>query len=157
MSDYTRRSFLRLGALTVACLGGLASGALSPRTVLAAWPQKAFDAADTDGVMKAMYDGQVPEVSAQITIVAPEIAENGTVVPITVSSAIPNTEAISFVLEGNPRPLAATYRFPTQTRPEVTTRFKLAKTQPITAIVRADGKLYKASREIKVTIGGCGG
>jgi sulfur-oxidizing protein SoxY len=95
--------------------------------------------------------------SKDITITAPDIAENGAVVPVAVASAIPKTESISILIEKNPNPLAASFTIPAGTEPSVGTRVKMGQTSNVYAVVKADGKFYMSGKEIKVTLGGCGG
>jgi len=92
-----------------------------------------------------------------ITITAPPIAENGAVVNVAVSSTLKNAESISLLVEKNGSPLAASFNLSAQTEPFVKTRIKVAKTSSVIAVVKSGGKLYSAGREVKVTIGGCGG
>jgi sulfur-oxidizing protein SoxY len=87
----------------------------------------------------------------------PEIAENGAVVPIGITSAIPKTDAIAIMIEKNPNMLAALFELPEGTEPSLSTRVKMAQTSNVYAVVRAEGKYYVAAKEIKVTLGGCGG
>jgi len=150
-----RRQFSRV----LATVAGLASG-LIPLRLFAAYPEKAFDAEATDAVTQELYGADQPEESSAITIKGPDIAENGAVVPISVSADIPNVDSVAILVANNPSPLAATFEFPTPSASAVNvgTRIKMGKTSPLIALVRADGKLYTAtSGEIKVTIGGCGG
>jgi sulfur-oxidizing protein SoxY len=88
---------------------------------------------------------------------APEIAENGAVVPVSVTTSLPDVTSIAILVAENPNALAASYRIPAGTVPSVANRLKMAKTSNVIAVVEAGGKLYSASKEIKVTIGGCGG
>lgn len=88
---------------------------------------------------------------------APEIAENGAVVPISVTTTLPNVTSISFMVAENPYFLAASYKIPEGTTPAVSNRLKMAQTSNVIAIVESDGKLYSAAKEVKVTVGGCGG
>jgi len=94
--------------------------------------------------------------SKDIAITAPDIAENGAVVPIAVTSKIPNTQSISIVAEKNPFPLAATFDLSGGSEGYVSTRIKMGQTSNVHVVVKADGKLYTAVKEVKVTIGGCG-
>jgi sulfur-oxidizing protein SoxY len=76
---------------------------------------------------------------------------------VGVESRIPGTESISILVDKNPNPLAASFEIPAGTDPSVTTRVKLGQTSDVYALVKANGKYYVAKKEIKVTIGGCGG
>ena len=87
----------------------------------------------------------------------PDIAENGAVVPIGVTSTIPKTERIAILVEKNPNMLAASFDLPAGTEPTVTTRVKMGQSSNVYALVKADGKYYVAQKEVKVTLGGCGG
>ncbi len=107
--------------------------------------------------MKALGGG-APAQSKDIAFVStPDIAENGAVVPIGVASALPKTEAIAILVEKNPNMLAALFEIPPGTDPAISTRVKMGQTSNVYALVKADGKYYVASKEIKVTLGGCGG
>jgi sulfur-oxidizing protein SoxY len=101
--------------------------------------------------------GGSPTVSGDIQVVTPDIAENGAVVPVGAISNIPNTTDIWFLVEKNPSPLAAGFSIPAGTIADVQTRLKMGQTSNITVVVKADGKLFAASKETKVTLGGCGG
>ncbi len=94
--------------------------------------------------------------SKDITITAPDIAENGATVPVAVTSKIPNTQSISIIAENNPFPLAASFDIMPGGDSYVSTRIKMGKTSDVRAIVKADGKFYTAAKEVKVTVGGCG-
>jgi sulfur-oxidizing protein SoxY len=87
----------------------------------------------------------------------PEIAENGAQVPVTVLSKIPNTQSISIVIDKNPFPLSSTFEFSNGAETYVSTRLKMGQTSNVIALVKADGKSFTATKEVKVTIGGCGG
>lgn len=159
--DNTRRVFLK-GALTASALGVVVgSGLMTSRSVLAAtattWPKDAFN---TKSLKRAMTlaDGADSATPGHVTIQAPDIAENGAVVPITIASELDNVVSLSLYTPDNPFALNSTYEFSDGAIPFTSTRIKLAKTQKVMAIARtADGKLYSATKQIKVTIGGCGG
>src|SRR6267143_3602803 len=110
---------------------------------------------DADAV-KALY-GKTAEASDKVKMDAPEIAENGAVVPISVSSTLADVTSIAILVAENPNALAASYQIPAGTLPSVASRLKMAKTTNVIAIVEAGGKLYSTSKEVKVTVGGCGG
>ena len=131
--------------------------ALAPLQALAALlrPQAAFDATSTAAAFAGL--GGEPADSSEIDLETPDIAENGAVVPVGVTSRIPDTAKISIIVEKNPNPLSAMFLIPAGTEPFVQTRVKVAQTCVIYAVVEANGKLYKAARETKVTLGGCGG
>ena len=140
--------------------GGVALAALAalPRTLLAAvWPEKAFAATEADAAMSTLFGTNQPTPSDQITLKVPEIAENGAVVPVTISTTLANVESISIVVENNPRPLAASFEIPAGTLPGVSSRIKMGETSDVIAVVKTDAGLYSTSKQVKVTIGGCGG
>ncbi|MEN8133059.1 MAG: thiosulfate oxidation carrier protein SoxY, partial [Pseudomonadota bacterium] len=95
--------------------------------------------------------------SSDITVKAPDIAENGAVVPITVSSTLTGVTSIAILVEKNARPLTASYDLAEGTEAYISNRIKMGKTSDVVAVVKADGKLYQAKKSVKVTIGGCGG
>jgi sulfur-oxidizing protein SoxY len=94
--------------------------------------------------------------SKDIVITAPDIAENGAVVPIAVSSKLPDTQQISILAEKNPFPLAATFDVSSGGEGYVSTRIKMGQTSDVWAVVKAGGKYYTARKEVKITVGGCG-
>ena len=152
----TRRLVLQ-GAGAVALLG---LGSLVPRPALAAandkYPDEAFkQKADKDAI-QSLY-GRTAEVSDKVKLDAPEIAENGAVVPIAVTTTLENVTSISFFVSGNPSALAASYAILDGTVPAVSNRLKMQQTSNVIAIVEAGGKLFSATKEVKVTVGGCGG
>jgi sulfur-oxidizing protein SoxY len=134
-----------------------AAGIVQPGESLAAeWNKAAFDLKNTQEALKAL-GASGPANSADIVIRAADIAENGAVVPVGVESKIPGTQSISILVDKNPNPLAATFDIPPGTDPSVTTRIKMGQTSDVFALVKADGKFYMVKKEIKVTLGGCGG
>jgi sulfur-oxidizing protein SoxY len=154
----TRRLVLR-GAGSVA-LASLGIVVLPPPTAFAAandkYPEGAFTQKDGKEAIKLLY-GRTAEPSDKIKLDAPEIAENGAVVPISVSTSLADVTSIAFVVPENPNVLAAYYKIPQGTMPNVANRLKMAKTSNVTVIVEAGGKLFSATKEVKVTVGGCGG
>ncbi len=154
MSQHTRRQLLRHGSI----LGLLVAvgSAINPRSLFAAWNKEAFDGKTLPDAYKALGATTTAE-SGDVQIVASDIAENGAVVPLQAISKIPNTTQISFLVEKNPNMLAATFDIGPDIVPDVTTRIKMGQTSNIIALVKADGKFYTATKEIKVTLGGCGG
>ena len=154
----TRRLVLQ-GVAGVALLG-LGNLALGASPALAAandkYPEDAFNQKSEADAVKALY-GRTPEPSDEVKLDAPEIAENGAVVPIAVATTLADVTSISFLVADNPNALAASYRIPPGTLPSVANRLKMAKTSKVIAIVEAGGKLYSATKEVKVTVGGCGG
>ena len=152
-----RRTLLK-GTLAASAVGVAASaGLLAPRAVLAAWPKSAFSAKGVDASLSALYGNSNASDAKNIKIKAPDIAENGAVVPVTISSTIANAESISIFVAKNPSPLTSSYALGSGTQAYVGTRIKMGKTSDVVAVIKAGGKLYTAKKEVKVTIGGCGG
>jgi sulfur-oxidizing protein SoxY len=155
--NQNRRVLLK-GTLAAGATGiAISAGLLTPKAALAAWPKAAFEAKDTKAALEASLGSSSTTESGDIKLKAPDIAENGAVVPITVTSNIAGTEAISVVVAENGTPLAATFNLGATTTGEVSTRIKMGKTSDVIAVVKAGGKLYSTSKNVKVTIGGCGG
>jgi len=151
-----RRTFLK-GTVASGMLGVAASaGLLAPRMVLAAWPESAFGSKSTDGALDALFGTTNTAESGDIKIKAPDIAENGAVVPITISTGMA-AETISVLIAKNPSPLACSYDLGGSTLGFVSTRVKMGKTSDLIAVIKSGGKLYSAKKTVKVTIGGCGG
>jgi sulfur-oxidizing protein SoxY len=143
--------------LTLAALLGAAGWLESERALAQGWNKTAFDTHDLRDTAKALGGGEPVQSKDVEFFQTPEIAENGAVVPIGVASRIPKTESIAILVEKNPNMLAAVFDIPPGTDPAVTTRIKMAQTSNVYALVKADGKFYVAAKEIKVTLGGCGG
>lgn len=151
-----RRTFLK-GTVASGMLGVAASaGLLAPRMVLAAWPESAFAAKKIDDALDALLGSSGTSESGDIKIKAPDIAENGAVVPITISTGMP-AESISVLIAENPSPLACSYALGSTTEGFVSCRVKMGKTSDLIAVVKSGGKLLSAKKTVKVTIGGCGG
>ena len=154
----TRRLILQ-GAGAVALIGlGTVPFSLAPAFAAAndKYPEDAFKVKGDAEAIKTLY-GKSAEPSDKVKLDAPEIAENGAVVPISVSTTLADVTSISFLVSENPSALAASYKIPAGTMPSVANRLKMAKTSNVIAIVEAGGKLYSATKEVKVTVGGCGG
>jgi sulfur-oxidizing protein SoxY len=157
MNEARRDVLKKGGGLTllslVAAAGWLEPGDASAQT----WNKGAFEAKTMDETMKA-FGGGAPAQSTGIAFVStPDIAENGAVVPIGITSSIPKTESIAILIEKNPNMLAASFDIPPGTEPAIGARVKMGQSSNVYALVKADGKYYVASKEIKVTLGGCGG
>jgi sulfur-oxidizing protein SoxY len=154
----TRRLILK-GAGSV-ILAGLGVILFRSATAVAAandkYPEDAFKQKDEREAIKLLY-GRTAEPSDKIKLDAPEIAENGAVVPIAVTTTLTEVTSVSFLVPENPNVLAAYYKIPPGTMPNVANRLKMAKTSNVIVIVEAGGKLYSATKEVKVTVGGCGG
>jgi sulfur-oxidizing protein SoxY len=152
----SRRDVLKAGG-GASLLALLAAAGFAPEAALAAdLSQKAFDAKTMKDTFDAMGAGSRAD-SPLIVMSAPEIAENGAVVPIGVNSKVPGTESIAILVAKNPNPLVASFDIPAGTEPAVSTRVKMAESSDVYVLVRAQGKYFTTKKEIKVTIGGCGG
>jgi len=152
-----RRTFLQAGmaAGTLAVAAG--AGLLTPRDVLGAWPEQAFKAKKYPDALQALAGTTEPTSSDAVKVKAPDIAENGAVVSVTVTSTLPQVENISVFVPVNTFPLSASFEMSNVTEGFITARIKMAKTSDVIAVVKANGKLYTAKKSVKVTLGGCGG
>jgi sulfur-oxidizing protein SoxY len=151
-----RRNVLK-GAGAASAVGvAVMAGLLKPGMALADWNKAGFDAKDLSGALASIGGGGAA-ASGDIQVKAPDIAENGAVVPVEIMSNIAGTDAIAIVGEKNALPLIADFKLMNGAQGFVSTRIKMGSTSNVTAIVKAGGKVYKASKEVKVTIGGCGG
>jgi sulfur-oxidizing protein SoxY len=152
-----RRIFLK-GSLATGAVGmAVSTGLRTPRVSLAAWSKAAFEATDVKGGATALYFSSSMDKSDKIKIKAPDIAENGAVVPVSVTTSIDGASSISLFADKNATPLTAEFTLGPGTEGYVSTRIKMGKTANVVAIVKAGDKLYSSSKEVKVTIGGCGG
>ena len=150
----TRRDMLARSAAVAALL---ASAGMLPAHAQAAWNKAAFDAKKIDDVIKALGIAK-PVESAEISFTAPDIAENGAVVPIAASTTLPGVKRIAFLIEKNPTTLAGVFEFSDAVETSVSTRVKMAQTSNVLAVaITGDGKVLFAQKEVKVTLGGCGG
>ena len=157
MKSTQRRVFLKGTMTGGAALVAATAGLLNPGRVLAAWPEKAFNAEKTGTALEQLYgDAELTE-SDDIRIQAPDIAENGSVVPVTVNTGIADAERITLMVAANGTPLAASFVLADNTDGYVSTRLKMAGTSDVVATVEAGGAVYVARKQVKVTIGGCGG
>jgi len=156
--DVRRRDLLKQGGgVTLLALAAAAGWAVPGAATAQTWNKDAFDTHSLDETVKAL-GATAPVPSKDITFVStPDIAENGAVVPIGIVSNLPKTEAIAILVEKNPNMLAAVFDIPAGTDPSLSTRIKMGQSSNVYALVKADGKYYVASKEIKVTLGGCGG
>jgi sulfur-oxidizing protein SoxY len=155
--DHDRRDALRRGGgLTLLTL--VAAAGWLPRGAAAeTWNKDAFSTKSLDETMKALR-GSAPVASKDIVFFStPDIAENGAVVPIGITSNVPKTESIAILVEKNPNMLSAVFDVPAGTEPSLSTRIKMGQTSNVYALVKAGGKYFVNSKEIKVTLGGCGG
>jgi sulfur-oxidizing protein SoxY len=152
-----RRVILQgVASVALVGLGRIAFGAAPAFAANDKYPEEAFKQKSVDDAVKLLY-GKSAEKSDKIKLDAPEIAENGAVVPIAVSSTLPDVTAIAFLVAENPNALVAAYKIPAGTMPSVANRIKMARTSNVIVVVEASGKLYSTTKEVKVTVGGCGG
>ena len=156
MTDTSRRTILKCaGALGVLATGLVTGLVRSPNVVAAQWNKAGFESRAMADALKALGAGN-PAESKGIVITAPDIAENGAVVPVAVTSKLPNTQQISIIAEKNPSPLLATFDLSSGSESYVSTRIKMGETSNVWAVVKADGKFFTARKEVKITVGGCG-
>ena len=153
-----RRTLLKGSAMAIALgMTGIAQLLTAPQA-FAAWPKDAFAGRSVDEVMAALFDEKVvPVDSGDIFLKAPDIAENGAVVPISVESSLPNIKRIIILVEDNPTPMVASFILGEGTKADVSTRIKMGKTSNVVALIESEGNVYAARKNVKVTIGGCGG
>ena len=150
----TRREMLARSASVAAALAGLG---LLPQAAQAAWSQAAFDAKTMGDLMKALGTSG-PTESKEVTITGPDIAENGAVVPVGASTTLAGAKRIALLVEKNPAMLAAIFDITEAVEPNISTRVKMGQSSNVIAVViTADNKVLFAQKEIKVTLGGCGG
>jgi sulfur-oxidizing protein SoxY len=156
-TEMKRRIFLKR-SLAAGAVGVAAStGLLAPQQVLAAWPKDAFASKDVASALNALLGSDATESSDKIQIKAPDIAENGAVVPVTIDASLEGIESIAIIASANPAPLVANFKLGKGALGFVSTRIKMGKTGDVIGVVKAGGKLYSAKKGVKVTIGGCGG
>ncbi len=148
----TRRQAIK----TTGAMATLVSlGLVTQSQAQAAVDRATFEVKTMADALKAI--GGTPATSDQISVVSPDIAENGAVVPVGASSKLADTTEIYLLVEKNPTPLSAGFILPAGTVADVQTRLKMGQSTNVIAVVKAGGKLYSASKETKVTLGGCGG
>jgi sulfur-oxidizing protein SoxY len=150
----TRRVMLQRSARVA---GLLAAAGLLPAGARAAWPQAAFEAKNLADAMKAL-GGSAPAESKDVTLTGPDIAENGAVVPVGCACNLPGVKRLALLVEKNPNTLAAVFDVTDALEPNFSTRVKMGQSSNVFAVAMlADGKVLFAQKEIKVTLGGCGG
>ncbi len=151
-----RRLFLKASGRGGALAAALAAGLLHPQQLLAAWNKDAFAARTPADALKNIGASGAAE-SKDLLIDAPQIAENGGVVPIEVTSNIPGTRSIAVMVEKNPFPLVGRFAFKEGAVPFVKVNVKIGESSNVRVVAEAGGKYFSAMKEVKVTIGGCGG
>ncbi len=134
----------------------LGSAALLPLRALAD-AKTAFKATSADTALQELFGGLPMEPSDAITFKVPDIAENGAVVPVSVATSIDGVESIAIVVDENPNPLSARFNISPDTEADISTRVKMGKSSVVRALVKTSDKVYFTTKEVKVTIGGCGG
>ncbi len=151
---HTRREMMARSA-TVA--GLLAATGFLPMPAQAAWPQAAFEAKTLADAVKALGGG-APVESKDVTITGPDIAENGAVVPVGCATTLPGVKRLLLLVEKNPSVLAAVFDVTDAIEANISTRTKMGQSSNVFAVaMMGDGKVLYAAKEIKVTLGGCGG
>ena len=151
-----RRNVLKSGSGAALLTVLAAAGIITPGMALADWNKAAFDAKSMADTLKAIGAG-TPADSKDVQVTGPDIAENGAVVPVGVSSTLPNITMLAILIEKNPNALSAVFNLPEGTEANVQIRVKMGQTSNVYALVKSDGKFFMATKEIKVTLGGCGG
>ena len=151
-----RRTLLKRSLAVSAISVAAGAGLLSPSSVLAAYPKAAFAAKDVKGALTGAMGMGDYAMSDEIKIKAPDIAENGSVVPVTITSTLSGVEQIAIFATGNALPMIASFNMHGSSS-YVSTRIKMGKTGDVLAVVKAGGTLHANKKEVKVTIGGCGG
>ena len=150
----TRRDMLTRSASVAAALAGLG---LLPQAALANWSQATFEAKNMADLMKALGNSS-PAESKDVTITGPDIAENGAVVPVGAATTLPGVKRLMLLVEKNPNMLAALFDVTDAVEPSISTRVKMGQSSNVFAVaITADNKVLYAAKEIKVTLGGCGG
>ena len=156
MDEQRRKVMQAVGGGAVLAAAGLPAPEAVAATQ-ATWDSAAFETHTFADAARSFGNG-TPMETGDITLTAPELAENGAVVPFTVASRVPGTAKVALLVEKNPWILAVSFGIPPGTEPTVTTRIKMAETSRVIALVATnEGKLYYAARNVKVTLGGCGG
>lgn len=148
-----RRKALKTGG-GLGLLGVLAAFGMVPGAVLAGVNRAAFEAKSLSEAFEAL-GVLAPENSALVHLTAPDVAANGAVVPVTVESMFSGTEQIAILVDKNPTMLSASFAIPQGTEGYISTNIRMAQTATVVALVKAGGKIYRASREVQVTVGGC--
>jgi sulfur-oxidizing protein SoxY len=147
--DNTRRLLLK---------GIMAAAALAAAPVWALTRNKAaFEATAPDAALKALFADKPISESAEVSLKVPDIAENGAVVPVTIATTLAGAKSISIVVEANPNPLSASFTLLEGANPEISTRIKMGESSDVVAAVETDAGIFTARKNVKVTIGGCGG
>ena len=144
-------------ARTASVAGLLAAAGLLPAEAQAAWNAAAFEAKSLADAVKGL-GGSAPVESKDVSLTAPDIAENGAVVPVAASTTLAGVKRLAFVIEKNPAALAAVFELSEHIEPSVAARVKMGQSSQVYAVaLMADGRVFYTGKEVKVTLGGCGG
>jgi sulfur-oxidizing protein SoxY len=150
----TRRHILKQSAVVAGLLAGTG---LFPQYAFA-FNKAAFDAKSLNDALKALGANGAPQASDAVTLTAPDIAENGAVVPLAIASTLPDIKQLVLLVEKNPNALVATFKVTPEVEANFATRTKMGESSDVYAVaITADGKAHFAKKEVKVTLGGCGG
>jgi sulfur-oxidizing protein SoxY len=149
---FTNRRFFLKKAVITSSIGLLAS-----KMANAEWLTNLFSISSIEESFAHSFETKDISLSDKINLKIPTIAENGAVVPLTVTCSLENVEQIYIFVEKNPVPLVAVFNLSPDIDAFVSARVKMAKTSQVTVIVKAESRLYKTQKLVKVTIGGCGG
>ncbi|BAU49201.1 sulfur oxidation protein SoxY [Sulfurifustis variabilis] len=157
MTNRKRRTFLKQGLASALVGAGASAGLLAPARLLAEWPRQAFEAKGVDDALRGLYGGASPQAAPEgaITIKAPGEAENGAVVPITITTNLPNVRQVAILGEKNPIPLIASAAF-SGALPYLAMRIKMGESSDVHVVVETADGLYRARRNVRVAVGGCG-
>jgi sulfur-oxidizing protein SoxY len=157
MQMFARREFLNRSAKVATLLAAIATLPRAAFAQAAAWNSAAFDAKTMADVMKALGAG-APAESKDVSVTGPDIAENGAVVPVGVATTLPGVKKLLLLVEKNPSTLSAAFDVSDAVEANFSTRVKMSQSSNVYAVaLMADGKALFAQKEIKVTLGGCGG
>lgn len=154
--DILRRNVLKGAGAAGAVSVAVAAGLMKPTAAFAGWNKAGFESKDMGAAMGSI-GASGAAASGDVSVKAPDIAENGAVVPVEVTSNIAGTESIAILGEKNTLPLIAVFNLSNGAQGYISTRIKMGSTSNVVAVVKAGGKVYKGQKEVKVTIGGCGG
>ena len=150
----TRRHLLKQSAVVAGLLAGTG---LFPQYAFA-FNKAAFDAKSLNDALKALGANGAPQASDAVSLTAPDIAENGAVVPLAIASTLPDVKQLVLLVEKNPSALVASFKVTPEVEANFVTRAKMGESSDVYAIaITADGKAHYAKKEVKVTLGGCGG
>ncbi len=144
-----RRTILEAGFALLALMG------LPAFLRAASWPKKAFERAAAREALVSLYGTDRTSPSDRVHLSAPLVAENGTVVPISIQTTLEDVRSISIVVDKNPRPLAATFEIPEGTIPAIDCRIKMGESSTVMAVVQTPAGLFSSVRDVTVTVGGC--